>query len=115
MTNTTDPTMKKILVVCTANKLRSKTAEVIYKDHPKAEVKSAGTDKMAENQVNESLLSWADLIIVMENSHRNWIGKKYRDFFKSKRIVILGIPDEFEFMQPELITLLKARMDRFIE
>lgn len=106
--------MKNVLVVCTANKLRSKTAEAIFQNHPTAMVRSAGTDKLAENHLNAEMLEWAGLIIVMEKKHRNWIGKKFREYFKSKRIVILGIPDEYEFMQPELVALLKGKMEKYL-
>lgn len=56
----------RILFVCTVNKYRSKTAEKVFGDYEQYETKSAGIDKEAVVQLNQELLDWADLIVVME-------------------------------------------------
>jgi len=63
----------KILFVCTINKMRSATAEVIYKNDERFEVKSAGTDSTANTILSIDLLNWADSIVVMEKEHRNFL------------------------------------------
>jgi predicted protein tyrosine phosphatase len=47
----------------------------------------------------------------MERHHRSTIRKKFPDIYNSKKIVCLYIPDEYDFMQPELITILKQRFE----
>jgi len=74
-------------------------------------VKSAGTDKSANTVLSEDLLNWADAIIVMEKHHRNTIQSRFPDIYKAKKIVCLYIEDLYDFMQPELITLLKDRVE----
>lgn len=66
----------KLLFVCTINRMRSATAQVIYENDDRFEVKSAGTDRNARVVVDRELLEWADAIIVMEKYHRNKIRSK---------------------------------------
>ncbi|OGU55367.1 MAG: hypothetical protein A2V66_04120 [Ignavibacteria bacterium RBG_13_36_8] len=101
----------KILFVCTVNKLRSRTAEELYKNDPRFDVKSAGVDPLAVIRISRELLEWADFILVMEKVHRNIIHKKFPDIYKNKRIICLYIPDIFEFMNPELIQILRTKVE----
>ena len=103
-----------LLFICSANKLRSPTAEELYKNFPGYVAKSAGTDSGARQRVTEGLLGWADLIFVMENSHRAYLRRKFREAIASKRVICLHIPDEYEFNDPELIDLLKAELSPHI-
>jgi len=63
--------MKKILFICSANKLSSKTAEDYFaKRHANYHFKSAGTNikicrKESTIELTEELLIWADTIFVM--------------------------------------------------
>ncbi len=102
----------KILFVCTINKMRSKTAEELYKEDPRFEVMSAGVDEDATVRVNRQLLEWADYIIVMEKMHRNRIRKMFPDIYKTKRIICLYIPDEFDFMDPELQGWIEEKFEK---
>lgn len=56
----------------------------------------------------------ADIVLVMEKSHRDEVAKAYKELLKGKRLVCLDIPDHYEFMQPELITLLKERVPEYV-
>ena len=102
---------KKILFVCTINRMRSATAHQVYNNDKRFEVKSAGTHQYAKTELSRELLEWADSVIVMERAHRNFIRAHYPDIFADKKIVCLYIPDEYDFMQAELITILKERVE----
>lgn len=106
--------MKNVLFVCSQNKLRSPTAEQIFASHPAIEVASAGTNSDADNPLTPELVRWADLIFVMEKTHRNKLQKRYRADLKSARVICLNIPDEYEFMDEGLIRLLIARVSRHL-
>jgi len=95
--------LKNILFVCSRNKWRSLTAETIYKNHPNFNVKSAGTENSARVKINSKLIVWADLIFVMEKSHREKLFQNFNDESKNAEIVILEIPDIYKFMDKELI------------
>lgn len=60
------------------------------------------------------LLQWADLIFVMERTHRSKLSAKFEPHLNGKRVVCLDIPDEFEYMAPSLVTLLKAKIPRYL-
>ncbi len=106
--------MKCILFVCSQNRLRSPTAEQIYATRRDVEVSSAGTNSDAENPLCAELLRWADLIVVTEKTHRSKIQRRYRHALGSARIICLDIPDDYVFMQPELIALIQTRMARHL-
>lgn len=106
--------MKRFLFVCSQNKLRSPTAEQIFSTRADIEVSSAGTNNDAENPIDAEQVEWADVIVVMEKHHRNKLQKHFYSALKSKRLVVLNIPDEYEFMDEGLIKLLKAKMLRYL-
>jgi protein-tyrosine phosphatase len=53
-----------------------------------------------------SLLHWADLIFVMERNHKEKILKQFPEVTREKKIVVLDIPNGFEYMDPELVSML---------
>ena len=96
----------KVLFICNQNKHRSKTAEEIFRD--RFETKSAGL--FNEKPVNEKQLSWADLIIVMDDFQRNEIAKRFPKIYLQKRILSLNVPDMYSYNQPKLISLLNEKI-----
>lgn len=104
----------KLLFVCNHNRLRSPTAQNIFSDDPFLEVRSAGVDKNATVPVTEELLKWADIIFAMEDKQKDIIRKRFKDIVKGKRMICLYIPDEYDFMAPDLIELLKERVTPYL-
>jgi predicted protein tyrosine phosphatase len=86
----------------------------VFCDHPQLEVRSAGVDKDSTVPVTQELLEWADLVFVMEKKQRNIIHKRFKDLYQRKRIVCLYIPDDFDYMNPLLIDLLKEGVAPYI-
>ena len=106
--------LKHILFICSQNRLRSPTAERVFASWEGIEVASAGLNEGAESPVTPELLGWADMVFVMEKAHRNKLSKKFREYLRSKRIICLDIPDEFEFMDPTLVSLLRAKVSKHL-
>lgn len=102
--------MKKLLFLCSQNRLRSPTAEVVFSEYPGLEVDSAGLDRTAEIPVSTEAIAWADIIFVMEQSHKSKLSRNFQPFLKGKRVICLDIPDEYEYMEPVLIELLKQKV-----
>lgn len=100
---------KTVLFVCSQNKLRSPTAEQVFAEWPGIEVSSAGLNNDAEEPLTAELVEWADVIFVMERAHRNRLLKKFKGSLKA-RLIVLGIPDDYKFMEEALIRLLKVRV-----
>jgi predicted protein tyrosine phosphatase len=101
--------MKKVLFLCSRNQLRSPTAERVFAQWPGIETDSAGLADDAELVLSSDQLAWADLILVMENAHRRKLQRNYARHLKGKKIVSLDIPDDYEYMEPELVRLLEQR------
>lgn len=106
--------MEKILFVCNANRLRSPTAEKIYKKRKDISVKSAGLFSDAFVTVSQDIVDWADLIFVMEKNQQNKIIKKFKNVYNKKPVINLNISDDYEYMEPTLIELLSHKLSRFI-
>jgi predicted protein tyrosine phosphatase len=103
-----------LLFVCSECRLRSPTAEQVFGEIPGLKTIAAGTNHDATTPVSGDLLEWADIVLVMEKSHRNKLTKKFREQLQGKRLVVLGIPDKYAFMEPQLVELLKLRVAKYI-
>ena len=73
------------------------------------EVRSAGTASDALARVNTQMLDWADLIFIMDEQQRRSLRRRFAGHPALERLVCLEIPDEYTFLQPELISLLESR------
>ena len=100
-----------ILFVCTINRMRSLTAHQIFEGDERFDVQSAGTAFDAQNRISKENLEWADYILVMERAHRNKIRAEFSDIYASKRILCMYIEDEYNYMDPFLIELLKKKFE----
>lgn len=103
-----------ILFVCSKNQWRSPTAEAIYKDYADLNVKSAGTEPSARIKLNAKNILWADLIFVMKKKHRQRMFEKFPNEISEKKIIVLDIPDEYKFMDSELIEEIEAKVKQYI-
>lgn len=106
--------MKNALFICSMNRLRSPTAEQVFSGWPGVETDSAGLAPDADVQVSAEQIAWADIVFVMEKAHRSKLTRRFFKVLKNKRVICLDIPDEYEFMQPELVRLLEAKAGRFL-
>jgi predicted protein tyrosine phosphatase len=109
------PRPLRIVFVCTQNKLRSPTAEAIFRDTPGWEVASAGTDNTAETPLTRDLLDWADVAVCMQKQHRDWIRTKLKGALPDDCLLVLGIPDDYEYMDAVLMELLKKTVPLRLE
>ena len=106
--------MIRALFICSQNRLRSPTAEQVFASWPGVETDSAGLGNDADMPLSPEQIEWATLIFVMEKRHRNLLSKKFRRHLNGKRVICLDIPDEYDYMQPELIRLLQAKAGAFL-
>lgn len=86
----------------------------MFASWPGIETASAGINRDADNPVTPELLQWADLILVMERTHRSKLSAKFGTRMGGKRVVCLEIPDDFDYMEPALVDLLKARVPKYL-
>jgi predicted protein tyrosine phosphatase len=105
---------KKLLFVCSRNRIRSLTAEKIIEGVPGYEARSAGTQPSARVVITEGDIGWADMIFVMEKSHMERLLGKFPDAGREKRIVVLDIPDDYGFMDDDLVHELRAKLEQHL-
>ena len=98
--------MKNILFICSKNQWRSPTGEQIFKKHSELNVRSAGTSTSARKTVNTKDIQWADTIFVMEEKHKRRLKAEFSRLLNYKDIQVLDIPDEYQYMDEELIDIL---------
>ena len=101
---------EKLLFVCSRNRFRSLTAEKLFEGSPHYQVRSVGTQPDARIVVTEGHLGWADTIFCMETSHLNRLKRKFSEALQGKQIVCLHIPADYEFMHPDLLDELRAKL-----
>ena len=106
--------MKHVLFICSRNRLRSPTAEQVFANWPNIEVGSAGLAPDAEEPLTGEMVEEADIIFVMEKQHRAKLARRFKPQLRQARVVCLDIPDDYAFMQPELVALLKAKVTPFL-
>jgi predicted protein tyrosine phosphatase len=106
--------MVRALFICSQNRLRSPTAEEIFSRYPGVECQSAGVHQSANVPLDPELIEWAEIIFVMERAHRNKVARKFRKHLNGKRLIVLNIPDEYEFLEPSLVRLLEAKVAPFL-
>lgn len=75
-----------LLFVCSENRLRSPTGEEIFSQYEGVEAIGCGTNSDAETTISGDLIEWANIIFVMEKSHRNKVSKKFRELVKNKTV-----------------------------
>ena len=110
--------MVKLLFVCSRNRWRSPTAEALFHEAcgGGVEARSAGTEPSARVRVSEKLIGWADRIFCMEKRHVRRLRERFDPaLLDGKSLVCLDIPDDYGFMDPELVDLLRAAMSEHLE
>jgi len=105
----------KLLFICSRNQWRSPTAEALFKNHPRYSARSAGTTDRARIKVTDCHIGWADMIFCMERKHADRLREQFTEELGDKPVITLRIPDDFTFMDPELINLLRIKLAEHLE
>lgn len=105
----------KLLFICSKNRWRSPTAEKVFDGIDGIQARSAGTEAGARIKITPGRIGWADIIFVMEKKHLRRLQEEFADELADKRVVCLNIPDDYQFMQPELVALLQSAVTPYLE
>ena len=103
---------KRVITVCSAACLRSPTAAVVLSQDPfNFNTRAVGlTDEYAIVKLDDSLHMWADEFVVMSLRMKDTILVRYPD--TQAPIIVLDIPDRFQYRDPELMKMIK---DSYLE
>jgi predicted protein tyrosine phosphatase len=104
---------KKILCVCSAGCLRSPTAAVVLAAEPfNHNTRAAGiVAEYAIIPVDLVLIEWADEVVVMTEEQADELERLFKDYFNrsDKPVIILDIPDNFAYRDPNLMKMIASR------
>lgn len=102
--------MGNVLFVCSGNRDRSPTAERLFDNWDgRWKAKSAGTSPILGGKpVSQALIDWADLILVMEPMHAEYILSNFRS--ERKELHVLGIEDIYMRNDSELVHELQRKV-----
>jgi len=106
--------MPRVLFICSQNRLRSPTAERVFAQWPNVETASAGLKPDAETPLDPELIAWAEIIFVMEKAQRSKLTQKFRKHLRGQRIICLDIPDNYTYMDPNLIAVLEMKVGKYL-
>jgi predicted protein tyrosine phosphatase len=87
----------------------------LFKDHPLYETRSAGTEANARIKLTAGHVGWADQIFCMEKKHAARVRERFAAELAGKPLVVLRIPDDYEFMEPALVDLLQSELAVHLE
>jgi predicted protein tyrosine phosphatase len=100
----------RLLFVCNQGRHRSRTAaELLSKEH---ETRYRG---IYDNPLTAEDLTWADAVFVMEDHQRQEIAERFPKEYLRARIITLGVPDAYSYGQPELIAVLRKRINESLQ
>ena len=108
----TNRVMQNILFICSRNQWRSPTAEKVFLKNSDCHVRSEGTSPSARRRVSQSDIRWADRIYVMEEKHKSRLKADFRQDLRHADIRVLDIPDDYGFMDPELVQIFEDLADQ---
>lgn len=97
------------------NQWRSPTAEAIWQRSAEVDARSRGLSSRARRKLTQKDLEWADLVFVMTYEQRDRLVEEHRSTIRSRDVIVLEIPDDYRYMDPELVELLKERVEPVIE
>src|SRR5262245_57414572 len=105
------PMTRRILFICEGNLHRSPSAQRLYSNTPGIKARSAGLSPLARVQATDELIDWADVVIVMERRLVRLLRRRFGEALGDREVIDLDVPDDYQFMQPELLAVLRDRLE----
>ena len=104
--------MRNVLFICGKARKRSPTAAEVGAGLLDAQTDFAGLSHDADERLSAEHIAWADSIAVMEKEQLSRLKRQFGAMLRGKHVVCLDIPDDYEFMQPELVAVLTQKIRR---
>jgi predicted protein tyrosine phosphatase len=106
--------MTRLLFICGKARMRSATAADIFAGQGGIETDFAGLSNDADERLSSEHIEWADIVFVMEQRQKKRLSQLFSAELKGKKVACLNIPDRFEYMQPELVEVLTAKLAPYL-
>lgn len=92
----------------------ARRTERLYEGSARFAVRSAGTLAVRGRELRREDVEWTDLVVTMEEHHRRSIERAFPDVASKTRILVLGIPDVYEYMSLQLQREIPERFEAAI-
>jgi predicted protein tyrosine phosphatase len=69
----------------------------------------------ARVRVNARMLEWADVVFTMDEAQRTALEGMFPGHPALESLICLNIPDDYSFLQPDLVKLLEERVSVHLE
>ncbi|WP_254436783.1 low molecular weight protein tyrosine phosphatase family protein [Ruegeria arenilitoris] len=102
--------MKNVLFICGKARMRSPTAADVVGEWPGYSTDFAGISRDADEMISSEQVEWADMIFVMDRRQKKRLSEKFGHLIKDTKVIILGIPDQFDYMAPDLVDLIVVKL-----
>lgn len=86
----------------------------MFGNEPGIEARSAGLKNNAEIPLGAEDIEWANIIFVMERVHKKKLQQQFKAHLKDQRVICLDIPDNYQYMQPELVDIFLRKVPVFL-
>ena len=60
------------------------------------------------------MITWADLIFVMEKRHKQILNENFAGELQDKELIVLDIPDDYQYMDEELVVEITSKVDSYL-
>ena len=87
----------------------------MFAKDPGLDVRSAGTSEDALVRVNQRMLEWADIVFAMDDHQRRGLAELFPGHHALGKIVCLDIADDYDFLDPTLVAMLRERTASHLE
>jgi len=102
---------KRLLFVCSAGLLRSPTGANLYAKKG-YNTRSCGSTEYALIPLSANLIAWADKIIFV--NEENYKQADEHHFMDKNKVMVLDIPDNYEYNHPELIEHFERQLEGYL-
>ncbi len=96
------------LFVCWMGRNRSRTAARLVASQPGVQVDYGGIGARPDRVITQAMVDACDSVFAMEHDQRRWFQRAFPR--ATQPIVVLGIEDIYDYMQPELVNVLRMRL-----
>ncbi len=107
--------MTRALFICGKARKRSPTAADIVAEWDGFETDFAGLSRDVDEGLFAEQVVGDDVIAMMEVRQKKRLTALFGVLLGQKRVVVLGIPDRFEYMEPALVALLKPKLQKVFD
>ena len=103
-----------VLVVCGRNKRRSRTAEYMFKNDQRFNIRSVGLSPRSQREIKANDVQWSNIILVMDDEQSTQLKSQYKSS-DIPVVEVLGIEDNYEYLNQELQEILRREINTLLE